>query len=189
MRCPRGDLALLHNIRSIKGNGDCYGIYRIPKGICRDCEQRSGCTNSTSPTYQRDFAVKLPAWALADRESLLAIAHGQAMPAGTRPPARPKAPPAQRWMPETPTVPGHLRAAAPCLRPGQLVAMWRAQQQRFAIEVRVTAERKPPPTRPWVAATLAARQARRRTWADRARYNEFRGSVTVIRHPQVTDAA
>ena len=56
--CPRGLPAPLHNIRQSNGAG-CYAIYRMPAGLCWPCPQRAECTQSTNPTFRREFSVPL----------------------------------------------------------------------------------------------------------------------------------
>lgn len=196
--CPRGLPAPLHNIRQSNGSG-CYGIYRMPAGLCWPCPQRAKCTESTNPTFRREFSVPLGVAALAGRAQILAqvrAAQPQAIACVDVPavchehrPAKansaPTTPPA-RWTPPAHRAAGPLVTTAPSLKPSVLLNLWLLDLRTIVIQVNVM-HQACEPSRPWVSPTDARRQARRRTWSQRDQFNALRGRATVARQPLARD--
>ena len=196
--CPRGFLAPLHNIRQSNGSG-CYAIYRVPAGLCWPCPQRADCTQSTNPTFRREFSVPLAVTALADRAEILAQVRATDAQTGaivqapatcrnhlnTRVISGSASMPA-RWSRPAQDAAGPLTPAAPSLRPSVLLQLWQLHLLRIAIQVRVM-HLPPQRHRPWVARTNADRQARRHTWSQRDQFNALRGRATVVRQPLACD--
>ncbi len=190
--CPQGLLARLCNIRPFHGYG-CYAVYRMPAGVCASCPQRSDCTKSSNPLFRREFSVPLDRSALADRARILAEVRRIATNAPRRPAVSPAATPRPatagkppRWTSPQPRDAGPLLPAAPCLRPSVLVQMWHDLHRGFAIDVHIV-PRPSPRVAPWIATDTAARQAQRKTWGQRNRWNAVQGAVSVIRRQLLVD--
>ena len=163
LRCPADHALRLHALRSNGYRGHEL-VYRMTAAKhCVACPHRAACTRSEKPSFRKEMTFTVP-----DKD-VAAVLGGQALEVAPRRPPKRRSP-TRNYRPATgaPPAGGPYAAASPALLACVLRGAVDAHFAGCRITIELPAPRAQPRTPPWLVATAAQRQHRRRTWAERA---------------------
>jgi hypothetical protein len=173
--CPNAQLLRLDRLKPNLKLQSLGLHFRAPFSACSRCPLRGGCTESPSPRFQKELTLRFHASRLPEIDlPALARSLGSAPAASSRAPAPPLLPPLEpAWLPPPPQ-PSAAAAAAgpwpvrwPMLLPCVLSQAFASACLALEVVLCVLLPSSPPALPPYIAASPAERQRRRKTWQQR----------------------
>lgn len=181
LRCPNGAVAPLNSVKLPSSGATGQLRFVAPLPACRGCELRDGCTDSRAPDYRKELCVTVPGSAAQRIGALLAATRGHAQrPRRKRRKSistgtsleRPPRTMVEDWeRPSNDRAVGPLALDAAILLPAALRRAFSATCRDAEVHVQVGPSPRAPARVPVFATTAAERQHRRRSRAERLRYN------------------
>jgi hypothetical protein len=173
LRCPSGELLILTSINATKRKSGRTGVvFCMPTAGCTPCTRISACLRSSDPRPTKHTEVSIPN-ALANRLRTMLAEHrrtkGSFVPRTIRP-RKPTAVPLPGLFQITPieltkVIPAmQWRVATSLFLPAAARQLWRKEATRLIASVTIVEPAPPQPTSELIAASVAERQHRRKTW-------------------------
>ena len=166
--CPAQSTLRLRRIQPLEG-GKLGLWFRGTKGRCSQCTMRSSCSSSDKRVFRKEFTV-----VLTTHEAEI-LRRARAQPDAGKSSEVPEPTPAA----EPNRQPGPYSMTAPLLLPAELRKRFSSPLSNSRTTVVIACPPKARPIPHYLALTPAIRQRRRKTWAERQKWNALPDKATV----------